>query len=92
LILESIGYTQRGQGYILLVEGQHEKDGILPLNTHGGLKARGHPIGATAIYQIIEAVLQLREKARNQVPNAEIGIVHSMNGIADQNALILLKR
>lgn len=92
LILESMGYTDRGKGYILLLEGQHERDGILPLNTYGGLKARGHPIGATAIYQVIEAVLQLREKSRNQVPNAEIGIVHSMNGLADQNSLILLRR
>jgi acetyl-CoA C-acetyltransferase len=92
LILESMGYTERGKGYVLLIEGQHEKDGVLPMNTHGGLKARGHPIGATAIYQVIEATLQLREKARNQVPNPEIGLVHSMSNIADQSALILLKR
>jgi Acetyl-CoA acetyltransferase len=92
IILESLGLLNKGEGYKLLLEGQHEKDGDLPLNTHGGLKARGHPIGATTLYQVCESVLQLRDKAYNQVPNAYIGLVHSMNNIGDQSFLILLKR
>jgi acetyl-CoA C-acetyltransferase len=92
IILESLGILNKGEGYKLLIEGQHEKDGELPLNTHGGLKARGHPLGATTLYQVCESVLQLRDKAYNQVPNANIGLVHSMNNIGDQSFLILLKR
>jgi acetyl-CoA C-acetyltransferase len=92
IILESLGILNKGEGYKLLIEGQHEKDGELPLNTHGGLKARGHPLGATTLYQVCESVLQLRDKAYNQVPNANIGLVHSMNNIGDQSSLILLKR
>ncbi|MDT7864877.1 MAG: hypothetical protein RQ922_03240 [Thermoproteota archaeon] len=92
IILESLGFLNKGEGYKLLLEGQHEKDGELPLNTHGGLKARGHPLGATTLYQVCESVLQLRDKAYNQVPNANIGLIHSMNNIGDQSILILLKR
>jgi len=92
LILESLGFLKEGEGTKLLLEGQHEKDGDLPLNLDGGLKARGHPIGATTLYQVYEGVLQLREKAYNQVPNPELGLIQSMNNVADQSYLILLKR
>lgn len=92
LIIENLGLAERGEACKMLREGEFERDGILPLNMSGGLKARGHPIGATAIYQVVEAVLQLRGKAANQVSNAETGLVQSMNNIADQSYLILLKR
>ncbi|HLI45948.1 MAG TPA: hypothetical protein VKU94_02005 [Geobacterales bacterium] len=92
LIIESLGLAEKSEACKMLKEGEFEKDGTLPLNMSGGLKARGHPIGATPIYQIVEAVLQLRGKASNQVSNAETGLVQSMSNIADQAYLILLRR
>lgn len=92
IIIESLGLVKRGEGSKMLLEGYYEKDGKLPLNTHGGLKARGHPIGASPLYQLCEGVLQLRGKAKNQVPNANIGLLQSMSTTAEHNSLILLKR
>jgi acetyl-CoA C-acetyltransferase len=57
--------------------------GSLPIATFGGLKARGHPIGATALYQTCEIVLQLTERAgRNQVKNASLALLQSVGGAA----------
>ncbi len=92
LILESLGLVDKGESCKMLKEGQFEKDGSLPLNLGGGLKARGHPISATALYQVCEAVLQLRGKAGNQLSKAEIGLVQSMSNVADQSYLVLLRR
>jgi acetyl-CoA C-acetyltransferase len=92
LIIENLGFADKNEACRMLKEGEFEKDGSLPLNPSGGLKARGHPIGATPLYQVCEAVLQLRGKASNQVKNAEVGLVQSMNNVADQSYLILLRR
>jgi len=92
LIIENLGFADKSEACRMLKEGEFEKDGSLPLNPSGGLKARGHPIGATPLYQVCEAVLQLRGKASNQVNNAEVGLVQSMNNVADQSYLILLRR
>ncbi len=92
LILESLGLVEKGEACKMLKEGQFEKDASLPLNLGGGLKARGHPIGATGLYQVCEAVLQLRGKAGNQLSKAELGLVQSMSNVADQSFLVLLRR
>ncbi len=83
LLLEAVGFTEPGQGWRLAAENKIKLNGTLPVATFGGLKARGHPIGATAIYQSCEIVLQLTERAgKNQVKNAKLGLLQSVGGAA----------
>jgi acetyl-CoA C-acetyltransferase len=79
--LEASGFCELGQGPRLGLEGQIRKEGRLPITTMGGLKARGHPVGASGAYQIVEAALQLwGEAGANQVDLARIGMVQSIGG------------
>ncbi|MEM7129865.1 MAG: beta-ketoacyl synthase N-terminal-like domain-containing protein [Chloroflexota bacterium] len=83
LLLEAVGFAEPGQGWRLAAEKQIFKNGEIPIATMGGLKARGHPIGATAIYQCCEIVLQLTERAgKNQIRNPKIGLLQSVGGAA----------
>lgn len=83
LLLEAAGFADQGQGWRLADEGEIFREGRLPIATLGGLKARGHPIGATALYQTCEIVQQLTGCAGpNQLPNAEIGMLQSVGGAA----------
>jgi len=83
LELEAVGFAPPGQGWRLAAERKIGLRGPIPITTMGGLKARGHPIGATPVYQICEAVLQLTGRAgKNQVRNARIGLVQSIGGAA----------
>ncbi len=81
--LESAGYASLGQGWMLAKPEIIGLEGQLPVATFGGLKARGHPIGATGVYQAVEATLQLRGNAgKNQVQNAKIGLIQNLGGMA----------
>ncbi|MBN1877097.1 MAG: thiolase domain-containing protein [Anaerolineae bacterium] len=81
LSLEASGFAQKGQGVRMALEGDITINGRLPISTMGGLKARGHPVGATGIYQIVEAVIQLRGLAGpNQVKNARLGMTQNIGG------------
>jgi acetyl-CoA C-acetyltransferase len=81
LSLEAVGFAERGQGTQLGLDGEIGIDGKLPLCTMGGLKARGHPVGATGVYQLVEAVQQLRgEAGANQVSNARLGMTQNIGG------------
>jgi acetyl-CoA C-acetyltransferase len=81
LSLESAGFADPGTGTRLGTEGRIGVDGDLPLSTMGGLKARGHPVGATGVYQFVEAYLQLTGAAGdNQVRAAELGLVQNIGG------------
>ena len=83
LALEAIGFAERGQGWRMAVENEIGIGGRLPLATMGGLKARGHPIGATALYQTCEIVQQLTGRAGlNQVEKAKIAMLLSIGGAA----------
>jgi acetyl-CoA C-acetyltransferase len=83
LLLESTGYARRGEGWRLAADQRIWLDGDVPIATMGGLKARGHPIGATALYQTCEIVLQLTERAgANQVKNPKVGLLQSVGGAA----------
>jgi len=91
--LESCGFARPGEAGKLAVRGEFDLSGSLPCNTFGGLKARGHPLGATAIYQVAEAYLQLTEQAgKNQVDSAENGLVQSLGGVGATAFTILLKK
>jgi acetyl-CoA C-acetyltransferase len=81
LTLESAGFAAPGTGTRLAAEGAIGLDGRLPLATFGGLKARGHPVGATGCYQLVEAYLQLSEAAgANQVRGAVRALVQNIGG------------
>jgi acetyl-CoA C-acetyltransferase len=81
LSLESAGFAEQGHGVRLGLEGVIGLDGQIPITTMGGLKARGHPVGATGIYQVVEVVQQLRGLAgKNQVQDAHIGMALNIGG------------
>jgi acetyl-CoA C-acetyltransferase len=81
LSLEAAGFAERGRGVHLGKDGEIAIDGRLPISTMGGLKARGHPVGATGVYQLAETWLQLAGQAGpNQVPNAEVAMVQNIGG------------
>lgn len=90
--LEAAGFAPRGTGTYLGRDGQISITGKLPISTMGGLKARGHPIGATGVYQVVEAVQQLRgEAGKNQVANARIAMTQSLGGVAATAVTHVLK-
>ncbi|MFC1642643.1 thiolase domain-containing protein [Myxococcota bacterium] len=81
LSLEACGFAAVGRGVDLGANGDIALDGRLPLSTLGGLKARGHPVGATGTYQVAELVLQLRgEAGKNQVKKANLGMAQNIGG------------
>ncbi len=82
LSLEACGFAERGQGPRLALDGHIGPTGRLPLATRGGLKARGHPVGATGLYQIVEVVQQLRGQAgATQAPNQpRLGMAQNIGG------------
>lgn len=81
LSLEACGFAERGQGPRLALEGEIFTQGKIPVTTMGGLKARGHPVGATGMYQIVETVLQLRgEAGPAQIDGVKIGMAQNIGG------------
>lgn len=83
LSLEAAGFASEGQGWMLARDDTIGLQGQLPVATMGGLKARGFPLGATGVYQAVEATQQLRgEAGDNQVQGARIGMIQSLGGMA----------
>jgi acetyl-CoA C-acetyltransferase len=81
LSLEACGFAERGQGPRLGLDNEISPKGRVPVCTRGGLKARGHPVGATGMYQIVEVVQQLRgECGETQVSDAKIGMAQNIGG------------
>ncbi len=82
LSLEACGFAEQGQGLRLGLDNEIKlKHGRIPICTRGGLKARGHPVGATGMYQIVESVQQLRgECGETQVQGAKIGMAQNIGG------------
>ncbi|HEY4688671.1 MAG TPA: beta-ketoacyl synthase N-terminal-like domain-containing protein [Anaerolineae bacterium] len=81
LSLEAAGFAERGQGPRMGLENQIGPTGKVPVATFGGLKARGHPVGATGMYQIVEVYRQLiGEGGATQVPGAKIGMAQNIGG------------
>ena len=82
LSLEACGFAERGRGVRLAGDGDIAIGGRIPITTMGGLKARGHPVGATGIYQVIDVAVQLRGQAgANQVKEARLGMAQNLGGI-----------
>lgn len=81
IAIEDLGFFNKGEGGVATEEGETEIGGRIPINPSGGLKACGHPLGATGIRQAVEITQQLRgEAGKRQVPNAEVGLAHNIGG------------
>ncbi len=81
LSLEANGFAEKGKGPQMALDGEILLSGKIPVATRGGLKARGHPVGATGMYQIVEVVQQLRgEAVGSQVEKARVGMAQNIGG------------
>jgi acetyl-CoA C-acetyltransferase len=93
LSLEASGFAELGKGVQLGLDGEITPTGRVPVCTRGGLKARGHPVGATGVYQLVEVVQQLRgECGETQVPEARIGMAQNIGGSGATILTHILKR
>ncbi len=93
LSLEACGFAERGQGPRLALDGAICLNGRIPITTRGGLKARGHPVGATGVYQIVEAAQQLRgEAGATQIDGARVGMAQNIGGSGATIITHILKR
>lgn len=92
VLYEVMGLAPRGEGRRAIEEGWVERDGRLPVNLSGGLKAKGHPVGATGVSQHVLAALQLTGTAgAMQHPGARRAAVHNMGGLAVANYVSVLE-
>jgi len=90
---ENLGFCPKGKGGKFIEEKQSYIGGKTPVNVDGGLKAKGHPVGATGVSMIIEIVKQLRGDAgKRQVSGAEIGLTHNVGGIGQYTFVHILRR
>jgi len=95
LHIEDLGFFKAGEGYKAVSEGQTVLDGPKPINTSGGLKCKGHPVGATGISQIIEVWNQLRNSAgKRQIPDKDLkfGAAHNLGGTGGTCTMTILER
>jgi acetyl-CoA C-acetyltransferase len=90
---EAMGLTAEGQGARAIMEGWTQKDGKLPVNPSGGLKAKGHPIGATGVSMHALCAMQLMNTAGDlQIKNARLGGIFNMGGTSVANYVSILER
>jgi acetyl-CoA C-acetyltransferase len=95
LHIEDLGFFEPGEGYKAVEEGRTRLDGSKPINTSGGLKCKGHPVGATGTGQLVEIWKQLRgEAGERQVPikDLRIGATHNLGGTGGTCTLTILER
>ena len=90
---EDIGFFRKGEGAKAAHEVQTQIGGKIPINPSGGLKAHGHPLGATGVAQVVELVWQLRgEAGKRQVEDAKTGITCNFGGFGNNIISILVER
>ena len=93
--IEDLGFFKPGEGYKAVEDGLTRLDGVKPINTAGGLKCKGHPVGATGAAQIVEIWQQLRNEAGDrQIPNGDlrIGAAHNLGGTGGTSTFTILER
>ena len=89
---EALGFAKPGEGGKLAQKGETRLGGRIPINTSGGLKAKGHPVGATGIAQIVELAAQLRgEAGERQVKGAKVGLAQNMGGTGASSTVTILE-
>ncbi|MBC7186183.1 MAG: thiolase domain-containing protein [Calditrichaeota bacterium] len=92
IVLESMGFLERGKAGEATASGVTTLGGKLPVNTSGGLKAKGHPVGATGVAQVVEIVQQLRgEAGARQVEGARVGLTQNMGGTGGSTLVHILE-
>ena len=93
--LEDLGFFEPGDGYKAVEEGLTKLDGPMPINTSGGLKCKGHPVGATGIAQLYEVWTQLKGRAGErqvQIEDLRIGAAHNLGGTGGTCTFTILER
>ncbi len=93
--IEDLGFFKPGQGYKAIAEGRTRLDGSKPINTSGGLKCKGHPVGATGAAQLVEVWHQLRHEAGDRQVNdgnLRVGAAHNLGGTGGTATLTILER
>ena len=91
IALEDIGLVPPGKAARATLDGETALDGRLPINPSGGLKARGHPLAATGLAQIVECVWQLTGRAEGRQVSGRVALAHSIGGLATNNWVTLLE-
>ena len=92
MVSESLGLFERGQGGPAAEAGDTRLEGRVPINPSGGLKSKGHPVGATGVAQIVEITEQLRgEGGKRQVENARVGLAQNMGGSGGSSVVHILE-
>jgi len=90
---EEVGFFPKGEGHLALERGETRLGGRIPINPSGGLKGKGHPVGATGVGQAHEIVTQLRGEARKrQVPDAKVGLTVNFGGFGNNVVSLVFKR
>jgi len=93
MAVEDLGFCKKGEGFKRIKAGDFDLGGRLPVNLSGGLKACGHPVGATGVKQVVEIVTQLRGEAeKRQVKKAKIGLTHNVGGSGATAIVNILKK
>ena len=93
MAIEDLGFCRKGEGGKVSEQGETAIGGRIPVNTSGGLKGKGHPVGATGIAQAVEIVQQLRgESGKRQSDGAEIGLTHNVGGSGGTAVVHVLRR
>jgi acetyl-CoA C-acetyltransferase len=94
IAVEDLGFFEPGQGAAATLEGNTARDGILPVNTSGGLKAKGHPVGASGVAQVVEIWKQMRgEAGPRQVRNEiNVALAHSVGGTGQTSTVHIFER
>ena len=93
LAMEDLGFYKKGEAAKAIAEGETRLNGKISVNTSGGLKACGHPVGATGVKQAVEIVWQLRGEAEGrQVDKADVGMTHNVGGSGATSVIHILKR
>ncbi len=91
--IEDLGFVEKGKGGPYTLEGHTRLGGKIPVNTSGGLKAKGHPVGATGVGQVVEMVFQLRDQSdKRQVKDAKRAMTHVLGGPGAISAVHILER
>jgi acetyl-CoA C-acetyltransferase len=92
-VMEALGFVEKGRGGPAVEARESEIGGRIPVNTSGGLKSKGHPVGATGIAQVVEIVEQLRgESGPRQVEGARIGLAQNMGGSGGSSVVHIFER
>jgi acetyl-CoA C-acetyltransferase len=91
-VIEALGFVEKGNGGPATENGLTTLGGKIPVNTSGGLKSKGHPVGATGVAQVIEIVKQLRgEAGERQVKNARVGLTQNMGGSGGSSVVHIME-